>query len=265
MSDEIERRAVELAIAAAGQVGSNERDWQLRVAKIAPLIATMMRPPQPGHENDATTPYVTARKVLDATVFRAEYIGFDVEDKTKRLIVKFRSDTSDAKDTESDGTEHMRTEPWWTNAGFVMKRIIENLEPGTPVNVFKHMESFAGTDDRGKAMQKNSRVLVHLEITGKPRSDHQSTAPAQSPRPSERPAPQRDAAPTAAPPPAHHEDPSHSDHHSVVADRFEALTSRQRVAFGRLCSGMGLTDFMNPSDEHLDQVLVNMSKIERGE
>ena len=255
MSDDIERRAVELAIAAAGAVGSDERGWQLRVARIVPAIATMMRPPQPGHENDATTPFVTARKVMDSTVFRAEFVSFTVEDKTKRLIVSIRSDTTDAKEAEADGTEQLRTEPWWTNAGFVMRKLIESLEPGTPINVFKHMESFEGTNDRGGKMTKNSRVLVHLEVAGKPRPDSQTaTTP---PRQSERPPQQQAPAPAAGVPP--------SDHVDVIADRFEALTARQRVAFGHLCRGQGLTDFMNPGDDELDRVLLYLSKIERGE
>lgn len=238
------QRVAELAIMSAGVV-NDERRWNLAVAKNTAMIAAMLREP---HDPElATTPLVTARKIAESSVFKAEYVGFDVEENTKRLIVKVRSETGDDKERDADGVEEMRTEPWWTDAGFMMKRAIEHLEVGTPINVYKYIEPI----DNGR---KKVRVLVHFEVIGKPRPAEGSSRPAPSAGRAQRAEP---PTPPAAPPPAP------GGHADLIATRFEALSPRQRVAFGRLCGGQGLTDFMDPPDEHLDAVLLALSTIEK--
>jgi hypothetical protein len=239
------RNVVAMAIGASGQVGSNEREWHMKVARNAAAIAAMMREP---HDPElASTPLVTVRKVLEASVFKGEFVGYREDENMKRLFVQIRSESGDAKEQDADGVEELRTEPWWTEAGFVMRRAIENLAPGTPINVYKYNEPIEGG-------RKNTRVLVHFQVVGKPRTQ----AGAPQPAPASVRAPQQDSPTPAAAPP--HAPGGHAD---LVATRFEALSSRQRVAFGRLCASQGLTDFMDPSDEHLDAVLVNMAKIEQ--
>lgn len=228
------QRIVELAVGAAGPVGANPREWERRVHALAQRIAVMMRPPAPGHEHDATTPLVVASKVLDASVFRGVFVGFEVDDTKKRMFVRFRSDTADTKDTDADGTEQVRTEPWWTPTGRAMCDQVKAMAPGTPCIVYKVNDPI----DNGK---RSIRVLVHLEQVGAPPAGGEQQRPAPPSRP------------TVDEPP----EPS-----GAVVDRYNQLTPTQRVAFGRLCRDRGIANFMQPADEDIDKVLVVLHEIE---
>lgn len=164
---------VRLAVMAAGPVDGNERAWMGRVYELAPKIAAMFRPPMSGHENDATTPGVVARKVLDSSVFRAEFVACEMEESSKRLIVSFRSETTNKKDADADGTESLRTEPMWTVSGRHMRKIVEAMVPGQKANVFKHIDTIDGS--------RKSRVLAHIEPLGKPNSSRPAQAQSTPP------------------------------------------------------------------------------------
>lgn len=252
MTDNLEGRVTELAIAAAGPVGSDQRAWLRKVNELTPVIASLLRTPEQGHEEDAIVPQVTARKVLQARVFKAVFVGFEVEENTKRLLVAFKSDTADDKETDADGLERLRTEPWWTPAGFAMRRRIENLPQGTPCNVFKYVEEIEGG-------RKKVRVLVHFEAAGKPRTADDGAGTPAPPSQAARPAQQQAASsqPAAAP------QGDSGQHADLIATRFDALAPRQRVAFGRLCAGRGIPNFMDPTDDQLDQVLLALAEIEK--
>lgn len=251
MSDQLALEAVRLAIVAAGQVDDPIK-WQARITTLTPQIASMLRLPDEAHANDATTPVVTARKVLGASAFRAEYVGHELEETSKRLVVRLKSATANTKETESDGTEHLRTEPMWTPAGRAMRRILDALEPGQQVTAFKHVEPIDA--------QRKVRVLVHLEPVGR-----RQRSPAVPPPPGETRRPDRDPDPPSG---SRSQDEPKRDRDAERADllesRYEALTPSQRVAFGRLCKTDGITAFMMPSDEDFDRVLVHLATIEKG-
>ena len=253
MSDTPEIEAARLAVLAAGAVNGDLRAWETRVAEMAPVIAAMLRVPSGDNINLATTPVVTARKVLDADAYRATFVSSSPEEKTHRLLVKVKPDHGKPKWLDADGCEEIRTEPGWTRAGFVMQRRIAKLEPGTPILVYKYVESIEGGE-------KQARCLVHFDILGRPRSGDQQAAPRQPASPPAEPAPQQDPAPAAAPP-----EHVSGGRAGLIAERREVLTPSQRVAWGRLCAQKyGVANFMDPSDEDLDKVLTAFGEIEKG-
>lgn len=284
MSDGLEHEIVLRAIGAAGPINGDVRGWQTRVAEYTGLVASMLRPPLQGKEDEATTPLVTARKVINSAVFKAEFVGWEDDInrrtgvKTHRLVVKFKSDTQNDNETEDDGTEHLRTEPNWTRAGWVMQKLVKSLTPGQQCSVFKHMEGFDGHDERGKPMKKNVRVLAHLELLGRPpqsRSDsgEQGERPATE-RPPSSPDTDRQAQPPLTPaaatrgagssPPSDPAPDSHGPHYEAVQARLESLTARQRVAWAALCRGKGVNEFMDPSTDDVDKVMLAFSELEKG-
>lgn len=284
--DDLQRQIVLAAIGAAGEARGDVRGWQTRVAEYTGHVAAMLRPPAPGREDDAVTPLVQARKVLDSAVFRAEFVDYedDVNHKTgvktHRLLVRFKSDTMNADETEGDGTEHLRTEPSWTRAGWVMQRLVKSLSPGQPCNVFKHKEGFDGTDEKGRAMKKNVRILAHLEVVGRPpesrspgEGENERPATASSVAGQNRQAPQTSAPagaqrgagesqPQQAPPAPE----SHGPNYTLVQERLEELNARQRVAWAAVCRGKGVSNFMDPqTTEDLDKVLVAFGELAKEE
>lgn len=255
-----------LAILAAGPIGSDERAWNLKVAQFTMQIAAMLREPGADHADLATTPIVVARKVLDADVYRAEFVGFSDEEmaKTHRLLVRLRPEHGKPKYLDNEGCEWIRTEPRWTNAGFVMQRQIRNLVPSTPVLVYKCVEGFSKQTEDGSEDLK-SRVLVHFEVTGRPKNppaeSRSGPAPAETAR-----GKSGGAGSVTAPPATSPElDGAAPDPDGAVAQRFDKLNAKQRIAFGRYCSGKGWSDFMAPGPENIDAVLLTLGKIEKGE
>lgn len=251
MSDDLE--VVKLAIAAAGPA-TNQQAWNLKVAELVPQIAMMLRPPAPGKEDDATTPLVTARKLREASVFAAEYVKCSEEEmgNTHRLLVAFRSKTTDDKELDGDGLEWLRTEPSWTNAGYIMQRKIKGLEPGTPVAAFKSVESIPGN--------KKVRVLVHIEVTGRPKNAPQGdVAGSATARPSSAASGAgRNPSPAGTTPTEAHENPA-------IVEPFKKLTTAQQIAYMRSCRGRQIAEPMNPGPEDIDAALVLLGKIERHE
>lgn len=253
-----DREVAKLAIMAAGQVGNDERAWQLRVAQLAMQIGSMLREPSPDHRHLATTPVVVARKVLDADVYRAEFVSISDEEmeRTHRLLVRVRPEHGKPKYLDADGCEWLRTEPRWTNAGFVMQRMLRNLAPTTPILVFKYVEDFTskGADEDE---DKKSRVLAHLEVTGRPKS--RQTEPRPVPQQAER-APVGGEAGGAVPPTA---PPAESN--PAITERLNKLKPAQMIALKNYCVGRDWSDWLNPGPDHIDGVLLALTKIENGE
>lgn len=263
MSNDLE--VAKLAIMAAGQVGSDERGWQLRVAQLTMQIGGMLRSQSEDYRELATSPVVVARKVLEADVYRAEFVSFSDEEmeRTHRLLVRVKPEYGKPKYLDADGCEWLRTEPRWTSAGFVMQRFIKNLAPTTPILVYKYVEGFTskGADDDE---DKKSRVLCHIEITGKPRVSSADGPRQATPSPPRAPAGGEAGGQHRVPPPDV-DRPADHEHNDAIASRFARLNARQQVAFGRACRGRDINDFMNPSPENIDVVLVLLGQIEKGQ
>jgi hypothetical protein len=255
---------VRLAIAAAGPVGNNEAAWRHRVDELTPQIAAMFRPPLQGRENDAMTPAVTARKVLDASVFTGEYVDHALEDSSKRLVVRIKSETTDTKEKESDGTEHIRSEPLWTPYGRLMKSKLDQLVTGQKVTCFKHLEQIDAS--------RKVRVLVHL-VPGKRPEGDQERPTVEAPPSSAPPAGRAEVGsnrrpPTSAPPPqpvgsGDAEADMRNAH--AVEEAMKDLPNMQKVAVRAMCQGQKIKNWAMPSDEDLDRVLLIISNIKKGE
>jgi hypothetical protein len=271
---------VRLAIAAAGPVGNNEAAWRHRVDELTPQIAAMFRPPLQGRENDAMTPAVTARKVLDASVFTGEYVDHALEDSSKRLVVRIKSETTDTKEKESDGTEHIRTEPMWTPYGRLMKSKLDQLVTGQKVTCFKHLEQIDAS--------RKVRVLVHL-VPGKRPEGDQERPTVEAPPSSAPPAGRAEVGsnrrpPTSAPPSQSGITQQRSDtttspsqpvgsgdaeadmrNAHAVEEAMKDLPNMQKVAVRAMCQGQKIKNWAMPSDEDLDRVLLIISNIKKGE
>lgn len=202
--------AVRLAVMAAGPIGGNERAWAMRVHAAVPACAALL-------SSDALD---VADWVLGATRFRAEFVRHEFNERDKRLYVFFRSETSDSKETESDGTESLRTEPSYTPAGYLMQRKVRELEPGAQCVVYKHIWSEPG----GK---RKTRVLAHLDVIGG------SSRPQVRPEEPPAPAPPADEPPepTRSQPPGEMAQPD-------VYERIEQLSARQKVAVMHACRAL---------------------------
>lgn len=260
MSDSEIRRIVELAIGAAG-TATNPRQLAYRVHELVPAVAALLREPTPGSEEDALVPYVTARKVSEARTFRCEFRDARYDESTKRIFVRIYDEKHSGSESDSldeDGCQTVRTEPLWTTAGRVMRERIKALESGQQVVCWRYTEPLEGG-------RKKMGVLVHIEAVGSRPGGGSSQGVTTTPRPAPNeppgPAPEeRQVTPLPGANPPTEADP---DHVRLIAERFERLSGRQRVAFAHACRAAGLDRFMEPTPEQVDAVLVIMSKIEQ--
>lgn len=248
---------VRLAVLAAGQLDNN---WQNRVVAAVPKIAAVFGEPQDEHDPNALVN--VARKVAEAHVFTAEYRGHEVDDNSKRVFVKlFDEKNQDSDYLDDQGCQTVRTEPLWSATGRSMKRILDGLESGQRIVCYRYSEQFDKTKKVG--------LLVHVEPLGR-RRDPQG-ASVSPPAQERRPAPERASSPAPGPaggegpapsPPARSHDSADNAALSELERRFEALTPRQRVAYGRGCHGFGITDPMCPEPDKMAKAFELLDQIE---
>ena len=104
--------------------------------------------------------------------FWGEYVGYQLEQTSKRLVVSFRHD----RDREHpDGTETIRTDRTDTPAGERMQKRLDRVRPGTVLIVHKIMEPMR--DQPGRAV----RIMANFEYA--PKSAQNSEQPANGGQP----------------------------------------------------------------------------------
>ncbi len=180
MSDEI----VRLAVMAAGAV---DRGWDERVVALVPRIASLMR--EPRDEADPTSLVNVARKVSEASVFKAEYRGHEFDENTQRIFVKLHDPKSQDGDyLDADGNQTVRTEPMWSPTGRAMRKTLESMTSGQAAVCYRYTEQI----DKKRKMG----LLIHLEPLGRSRP----AEAAQAPPPAAAPAGRTDTAGDTTPP-----------------------------------------------------------------
>lgn len=253
------RRIVELAIGAAG-TATDHRRFAYKVNELVPAVAALLREPASGAEEDALVPYVTARKMTEARTFRCEFRDARYDESTKRIFVRVYDEKHSGSETDTldeDGCQTVRTEPMWTTAGRVMRERIKALESGQQVVCWRYNEPLEGG-------RKKMGVLVHIEAVG----SRPGGGSPQGVTTTHRPAPNKPPGPApeerqVTPLPGANPSAADPDHVRLIAERFERLSGRQRVAFAHACRAAGLDRFMEPAPEQVDAVLVIMSRIEQ--
>lgn len=249
MSDDIEvtdkaRQAAFLAVLASGSP-TNQREWRRRVQHVLPTYAALVR-------DDYGFWGKEAQGIIDAEVFTGAFQGAELEESSKRLIVKLAS----LRDGE---VETIRTERTDTPPGWVMKERLDALEIGTEIAAFKKIEAMRGSKDR------KVRVLVHFEPL---RSKKSTTASSEAPgnRPSQPPAQAEGPGPSSSEPtgdspvsPVGSDAPSASAH--AVQLNMEPLSARQRLAVKNRCVGEQIADWADPGPESIDRVLTIIKEV----
>lgn len=252
---------VRLAALAAGQI---DNQWQNRVVAAVPRIAALFA--EPRDEHDPNSLLNIATKVMDANVFTAEYRDHELDDKgrdgnqpTLRVFVRLYDEHNQGSDyLDADGCQTVRTEPVWSASGRYMRRLLDSLEPGQKVVCWRYSEQIGKTKKVG--------LLVHLEPQGRRRDPQASRPPAEERRPAGRQEPPPDdrhagGGEPQAPPPAR----STRDDNAALVElerRFDALTPRQRVAYGRGCQGFGIADPMCPEPDKMAKAFELLDQIE---
>lgn len=199
---------VRAAVAAAGNA-ENITEWKDRVYALVGAIGTMMTPQR---EPDALEMALWA---LQSTAFTGTFVKAEYDTKTKRLMVSFKSETS-----EDGGLDVVRTEPDWTPLGAAMqRRVLAELTPGDHCKVFKHIEQ---VDAKRKV-----RMLVHFDIlrragSGEASRPAQASAPAVDPRP----APPPEQAPPAREAPVTRQSPEPA---GLLADEGPSVKEMQQA------------------------------------
>lgn len=248
---------VRLAVMAAGNLDNN---WQARVVAAVPKIAAVFGEPTDEHDPNALVN--VARKVSEAHVFTAEYRGHEVDDNSKRVFVKLYDEKNQDSDYLDDqGCQTVRTEPLWSATGRSIKRILDGLESGQWIVCYRYSEQFDKTKKVG--------LLVHVEPLGRRRDSQGAPAgpPAEQRRPADRQDPDpagQSAAGAARPAPAARSQSDRDDNAALVdlERRFEALSSRQRIAYGHGCRELGISNPMCPEPEQMTAAFELLGRIE---
>lgn len=265
MSDIDNTEIVRLAALAAGQIDNH---WQDRVVAAVPKIATLFA--EPKDEHDPNSLLNVAAKVMRANTFTAEYRGHELDDKgrdgnqpTLRVFVRLYDEHNQGSDyLDADGCQTVRTEPVWSATGRHMRRLLDSLEVGQRVVCWRYSEQIGKTKKVG--------LLVHLEPLGR-RRDSQGPPPGQ---PAGVRRPGRDQDPpsgsrsaggeeSAASPPARSSTPPSDDNAALteLGIRFEKLSPSQRVAYGRLCRGHGISDPMAPEPDQMAEAFKYLDQV----
>ncbi len=254
---------VRLAALAAGTI---DNQWQARVVAAVPKVAALFA--EPKDEHDPNSLLNIATKVMEANVFTAEYRDHELDDKgrdgnqpTLRVFVRLFDEHNQGSDyLDADGCQTVRTEPVWSASGRHMRRVLDSLEPGQKVVCWRYSEQIGKTKKVG--------LLVHLE-PGR-RRDSQGAAPSpsagvrrpgrdQAPPPESRPAGDGGASPSPARSQAERDDNAAL---TEIGRRFEALTPRQRIAYGHGCRDLKISDPMCPAPEQMDAAFKLLDQIE---
>ena len=251
---------VKLAAMAAGTADGN---WQKRVVTLVPKVAALFREPQ--DENDPMSLSNVARKVLQAHTFKAEYRGYELDDKgrdgnqpTQRLFVKiYDPEGQDSEYLDDEGCQTLRTEPMWSESGRAIRAVLDRMQHGQPAIIYRHSEQISKS--------KKTALLVHIEPRSARRSPNQGERASGNQKSAEAhpPAP-ADQAPAGAPAPPAGAVPSgdHAEALASLANRFDQLSGQQRVAFAKACRSAGLENFVEPSSDDLPRVLDIIKEVE---
>jgi hypothetical protein len=131
------------AHAAAGK-GAKNSD----VVELIPSIAASM--------SEGSREWKAAAEVLGAAMFTATFVGFEVEDSSKRCLVQLN--TGRPSKNYPDGIEPIRSHRTDNPQGRAMQRKLAALKPGDRVLIWKAMDEIA---DGQKA-----RLLAHIQWIG---------------------------------------------------------------------------------------------------
>ncbi|MHC4408924.1 MAG: hypothetical protein ACYS0F_07970 [Planctomycetota bacterium] len=252
MSEEIEvgpqaEQAVMMAVLAAGDP-SNEKAWKARVQRTLPLFAALLRGGYGYWGKEA-------QKVIESQVFTGEFLGMELEESSKRIIVHIRSASGD------NSTESIRTERTDVPPGWHMQRKLEDLAVGTKIVAFKYMEQIGFGKDAKKV-----RVLVHFEPIVRSKKSAPNNPAHHSTRSSEPSgqegsggqAASRSPGVSSSPP---QEDQTLSAAAEAVQKAMSEMQTRQKLAVKNRCVGANITDWADPGPESFDRVMTIIGEI----
>lgn len=222
------RMAVAAAFSFAGQPGNSEAAWRVRFNEGVLRAAAQM--------NGRAAKM--AQEVLDADVFRAEYLGHELEESSTRLLVHVRSDTTAKSDANDDGTETLRTERTDNALGRAMQKRLEAIQPGTTILVFKYIEHMEGRGSKNKV-----RIMKHFEFLAPPSGD-------ATPSPSSQRTPSQP--PTPAPPPGDDRPSPGGTDLPPIAEAMNRMSNAQRVQVARRARQAGIENFIQPGDREAE-------------
>lgn len=210
---------VAAAIAAAGPRGSSDAAWRAKVNEAIPFVVAMM--------GEGSRQWRVADEMLSATVFVADYLGYEYEESSTRCVVKLGTTPSKRY---PEGVEPIRTPRTDGPAGKSMRARLDALPEGSQLIVWKAMES--SKDDM------KVRVLAHFEVRpGRAEDRPVHGRPVEEPGAAVR-VPQSRPAPAADP----------------VVERFEALPPKVKVAVVKRLRDEGIS-FPDPGPDNVDRMI----------
>lgn len=283
MSEERTAKVIELAIAAAGPVGGDPRNWRKKVWGAAAEIGALLSVDKEATGYEFSLAGYTD-KLLESSVFRATFVEVRPEygvnrmtgergDKPTRMILVTQSDA--AKDDDNpEGFEETRTEPLFTEPGRLMAARLRTLQPGDVIQVHKYVDTFKDASNKSKKV----RVLTHFDLLWRPQNTadkHVEQSNPESPSPVSETKPSPSAVSPAAQPagvenlpasaPATSEPGAIDDDAKIamIQRRIEALTAIKRVEFFRKCGKAGITDPYAPAPDDVAKVVAFLAASEQ--
>lgn len=141
------------AASMAGPVGSNRAAWLAKVMSLIPEAGALI--------TEGSREMELAEHMLDTTRLVTHYGGYEVEETSTRLVISFQNeDGSPALDQDGDH-ETIRSERTDRPTGRAMRQLLDGLQVGQKILVWKHMES------NPDHPMKKFRVALHIRPLGK--------------------------------------------------------------------------------------------------
>lgn len=234
-----------LAIVAAGEM-SDLPSWRGRLAALIPeVVATI---------SEGSREYRQVHDMMTAVVLSAEFLGFELQDRSHRCKVVIMADYS-----KKGEPEHVWSERTDTKLGAAQLAILKTLKKGNKVLVWKSTEKI---DDERKV-----RMLNHIA-----RLDATTPVPQASPAP-QTPSPQPESAPPAETRPA--ESPTGTapvgEQSSNIPppdlhEALERLSGKERVAVIRWAKEQGIANVYGADllPEQTNSILSYMELMKQG-
>lgn len=223
-SEDLAPLVVAAASAAAGRM---DNKWRSRVMELIPPIAAAM--------SESSREMKAALEVLEASVFTATFVGFEVEASSTRCLV--RLDTGRPSKNYPDGIEPIRSHRTDNPQGKAMQQKLERLKPGDRVLVWRAMDEIA---DGQKA-----RLLAHIQYLGgsDPKSEPLRHQPGTGHESEVRQAPAGEARRAPA-----------GDDVALAVQSFEELAPRTKAAAAKALREAGLS-FPEPKPDETERWL----------
>lgn len=244
-TDELIPLVITAAVASAGPM-KDTREWSDNVMLNITRVGTLL--------NEGSREWKLAHQMLEAPVFVAKFVSFEVEQTSTRCLVQL--DSGRPGRNYPDGIEPIRSERTDNALGAAMKARLERLKPGDEIAVWKGMDELPSGD--------KARVLLNFKFlrradSAEPKHTEEQFVPASEEVVVER-APESRASEEISPDASEARQGGPTGDVAFALEQFNDLSARDKAAVARAVRDAGIS-FPTPTPDEVDRFLAIIGEV----